>query len=33
MKHWTPGHTLAAGIALITLTNAVALGGVEVGDQ
>jgi len=28
MKRWTPGHTVAAGIALITLTNAVALGGV-----
>ena len=28
MKRWTPGHTLAAGVALIVLTNAVALGGV-----
>jgi hypothetical protein len=28
MKHWTSAHTLGAGIALIVLTNAVALGGV-----
>ena len=28
MNKWTRGHTLAIGIALIVLTNAVALGGV-----
>jgi hypothetical protein len=28
MRNWTRGHTLAIGIALIVLTNAVALGGV-----
>jgi hypothetical protein len=28
MKRWTSGHTFAAGITLIALTNAVALGGV-----
>ncbi|MDP1652951.1 MAG: DUF4824 family protein [Rhodocyclaceae bacterium] len=28
MKRWTSAHTLGAGIALIVLTNAVALGGV-----